>query len=471
MTDMGLVYQELTPVKFVPMTTTERDALENIPDGLTIHNTTTAQLEIYLDGGWYGIQDGYGAIEVGDDANFALTKAGINPLITLDSGDYLWWDRTNNLLYLVIASSTILALSATNLGLASGVSLTLTSGFVSLHEIATPATPGADAARVYAKDVGGVTRAHLLDHAATESVLAFTSELPTDFPSLATFNDHNARHEPGGADPMAVDAAAATGSLRTLGTAATAACAGNDARLSDARTPAAHGPSKHTEGTAWRLTYYNADGDETEIALGADGTFLESNGAAAAPAFRAIVHGDVGVTSMKQSVMLTAGAGRPTTTSGCAAVAVVEAGTNDVDYCVLAFDKDTDEYAFWGPIATPDNWDGGTLTAVFYWSCAAGVGGANKTVCWSIQMIALDNDDAIDRAWGTAVTVTDTWIADADIHESAASDAITPATTVSREGGDLLFVRVMRDVSGDDLAGDARLIGVKIEYGVTSLSS
>jgi hypothetical protein len=51
--------------------------------------------------------------------------------------------------------------------------------------------------------------------------------------------DHHARHE-GGADAMTVDAAAATGSLRTLGTAATAACAGNDARLSNARTPSAH---------------------------------------------------------------------------------------------------------------------------------------------------------------------------------------------------------------------------------------
>ena len=34
-----------------------------------------------------------------------------------------------------------------------------------------------------------------------------------------------------------VDAAAGTGSLRTIGTSATSACAGNDARLSDSRTP------------------------------------------------------------------------------------------------------------------------------------------------------------------------------------------------------------------------------------------
>lgn len=39
------------------------------------------------------------------------------------------------------------------------------------------------------------------------------------------------------------DTAAGTASLRTLGTAATAACAGNDTRLSDARTPTAHAHS------------------------------------------------------------------------------------------------------------------------------------------------------------------------------------------------------------------------------------
>lgn len=56
---------------------------------------------------------------------------------------------------------------------------------------------------------------------------------------------------------------------------------------------AAHGPSQHTEGTAWRLVYQDASGDEQEIVLGADGTFLESNGASAAPAFRAVVAADL----------------------------------------------------------------------------------------------------------------------------------------------------------------------------------
>jgi hypothetical protein len=48
---------------------------------------------------------------------------------------------------------------------------------------------------------------------------------------------HASTHQPGGGDAMAVDAAAGVGSLRTLGTGAAQATAGNDARLSDSRVP------------------------------------------------------------------------------------------------------------------------------------------------------------------------------------------------------------------------------------------
>jgi len=49
--------------------------------------------------------------------------------------------------------------------------------------------------------------------------------------------------------------------------------------------------------TAWRLFYSNTDGDVTELALGADGTYLKSNGATSAPTFTAPAGGgDVSVT-------------------------------------------------------------------------------------------------------------------------------------------------------------------------------
>jgi hypothetical protein len=60
---------------------------------------------------------------------------------------------------------------------------------------------------------------------------------------------HHTTHEPGGSDPMAVDAIAATGSLRTLGTGAAQAAAGNDTRFTDARTPTAHHTTHEPGGT------------------------------------------------------------------------------------------------------------------------------------------------------------------------------------------------------------------------------
>lgn len=43
--------------------------------------------------------------------------------------------------------------------------------------------------------------------------------------------------------------------------------------------------TQFVDQTAWRVFYSNTSGDVTELALGADGTFLKSNGASAAPSF------------------------------------------------------------------------------------------------------------------------------------------------------------------------------------------
>lgn len=60
---------------------------------------------------------------------------------------------------------------------------------------------------------------------------------------------HAITHQPGGTDPMAVDAVPATGSLRTLGTGANQAAAGNDLRFTDARAPLPHGTTHNSGGS------------------------------------------------------------------------------------------------------------------------------------------------------------------------------------------------------------------------------
>lgn len=81
-------------------------------------------------------------------------------------------------------------------------------------------------------------------------------------PNASTLVAHATNHQPTGTDAMAVDAVAGTGSLRTLGTGATSACAGNDARLSDTRTPSASSVTPATlavedaQGAGVALTIY-----------------------------------------------------------------------------------------------------------------------------------------------------------------------------------------------------------------------
>lgn len=166
-----------------------------------------------------------------------------------------------------------------------------------------------------------------------------------------------------------------------------------------------------------------------------------------------------------RTIVLPAGSMSPTTTAGCAAVATVEAGTNDVDYKVLDFDQTTEENAFI-VFSMPDSWDGGTITAKFIWTTAASSG----DVIWGIKGRSFANDDAIDQAYGTAQTVTDTFIAAGDIHITSATSAVTLAG--SPAGGQLVQLKIYRDADagGDTLNGDARLIAVQLEYTVAQYS-
>lgn len=150
----------------------------------------------------------------------------------------------------------------------------------------------------------------------------------------------------------------------------------------------------------------------------------------------------------------------PSTTNGCADHAQTEFGTNDVDLMLLAFDKDSDEFAQ-VTVAMPDDYDGGTVTAEFHWTSGDHDG---NDVVWGIQGIALDNDDAIDQAWGGAQTVTDTEIAANDYHITSQTAAITLAGTPAAGQGVQFRVYRDADAGGDNHGYDALLIGVKIRY-------
>lgn len=119
----------------------------------------------------------------------------------------------------------------------------------------------------------------------------------------------------------------------------------------------------------------------------------------------------------------------------------------------LNFDTTTQEFAHFRR-AMPKSWDEGTMTFLPVWTAASGSG----TVVWALQAVAVSNDDALDVAFGTEQTSTDTLIAALDQHTGPESAAITGAGTPATN--DYVNFQIKRNVADDTLGVDAKLAGI-----------
>ena len=163
----------------------------------------------------------------------------------------------------------------------------------------------------------------------------------------------------------------------------------------------------------------------------------------------------------KQSIWVPATAMYPTNTGGCAAIALTETTAARPDMYTLDFDASSDENAQFS-VAFPSYWNEGTITYKAYWTTTAT---DTDGVAWSLAGVAVSDNDTIDVVFGTAVVVTDDALGAAeDLMVTAESGAVTIAG--SPAAGDLCYFNIERDVSdaNDDMAEDAKLIGIKLFY-------
>jgi len=168
--------------------------------------------------------------------------------------------------------------------------------------------------------------------------------------------------------------------------------------------------------------------------------------------------GVVAKTAGKETIWVPASAMQPTTSNGCSALTTVETTSGRPDLVVLDFDKDSDEFAQFS-VAFPVSWNAGTVTFQVFWAGIA----ATTDVDWMVDAVAISNNTTIDVAYGTAVVVTDNAQgAVEELNVSAESGALTIAGSPGDD--DLCFFRIGRDVSGDAMAGDARLVGIKLFF-------
>ena len=160
----------------------------------------------------------------------------------------------------------------------------------------------------------------------------------------------------------------------------------------------------------------------------------------------------------RESMWIPSLAMKPTVSNGCANHASVETTSGRPDMIVLDFDKDADEFAQF-QIAFPKSWDEGTITFQVYW---AGIAATTNCV-WTLQGVAISDNGTIDVAYGTAVAVDDA--AQGAVEEllvSAESSVVAIAGTPAV--GDICYFRIGRDISEDNMAGDSRLLGIKLFF-------
>ena len=162
----------------------------------------------------------------------------------------------------------------------------------------------------------------------------------------------------------------------------------------------------------------------------------------------------------KRTLSIPADTMRPQTTNGCAAVAQVELVAQQPERVSVDFDgSGGEEHAIFG-VRLPKSWDLGVIQARFFYTVAAAV---STTVNWGLAAVARADGEAIATAYGTKISVTDTFGGTANLLAVTVFTAdITVGSTPA--DGEYTYFRVSRDSASDTTVTDAMLIAIEITF-------
>lgn len=129
---------------------------------------------------------------------------------------------------------------------------------------------------------------------------------------------------------------------------------------------------------------------------------------------------------------------------------------------VLAFDTTTQEGANW-TFKMPQNYAGGNLKVFVQWAAATATTG---TIGWDVtfERITAESQDTDEDGFATAQTITAATVPGTSGQTKITSVECTAGATGtdSVAAGDLVRLRVRRDVANDTATGDAQLFAVEI---------
>lgn len=208
-----------------------------------------------------------------------------------------------------------------------------------------------------------------------------------------------------------------------------------------------------TDGVLLTVIAHDTDVEAAELGDNTNYTQFTSNGE---------IH-FAGTAAPYTTIILTAGAATPLGQSAPAFSTI--SGNSNLQ--ILKYDNAATESAFW-QIMVPENLTGTTCEANIYWT--ADNGGAAETVEWEISTCGVTDaenwDTECDPDGASILTITDTWIANDDLH-------VTSQGTLTHgwAGGDMGIIQITRDHDGtDDLGDEAEFFKAVIRCDISQLS-
>jgi len=162
----------------------------------------------------------------------------------------------------------------------------------------------------------------------------------------------------------------------------------------------------------------------------------------------------------KETMWVPATAMYPTTTNPATANQV-ETTALRPDMKVMDFADSADDFAQFS-VAMPKSWNLGTITYQVFWTPST----TNTGNCiFGLQGVAIGDDDTIDVAFGTAITVTDAGIGTVEDQQvTAESSAVTIAGSPADDQQTYFQLYRDADAGGDTYTGVARVLGVKLFF-------
>lgn len=140
----------------------------------------------------------------------------------------------------------------------------------------------------------------------------------------------------------------------------------------------------------------------------------------------------------------------------------IEVGATTRTYSVMSFADGATQLGAEFAFVLPSDYDGGTMTAVFYWTANST---STNSVVWRIAGRCFADDDTLDANMGTYQDVTDANKSTAyDLNISGATSPITIAGTPA--AGKLVNFKILRNPTdaADTLAVAALLVMVVLTY-------